>query len=485
MIHIIGKKKKRTEAGGPEQESRQPSKAPPETDAVRTKASIKLKITLLVTVLMAALFILLLIFMLVISRQVVYQTSMQTLSRTVQNNLSQVSLQDGRLQIGENFTYSHSGVSTLIYSQSETLLAGQVPVTFTAKEPFRNGLTRTVESQGAPFLVMALWLPSGWDDGVWIRGIMQMPAYEDTARNLVAVAMIALPVFLLLTALGCWMIIRRTFRPLEHITHTAATINEARDLSGRIGLPPGSDEFSRLAAEFDGMFERLESSFEAERQFTADASHELRTPVSIIKSACEYAEKYDETPEDHQETIAMIHRQADKMTSTISQLLSMTRLEQGIEPASMDIVDLGDFVRSACDEKFPDSGDGSCLTFDLAENVTVRADIALLTRLLDNLLENAFKYGKPDGHVRVFVRASGGEALLSVRDDGIGISPEHQEKIWQRFYQVDSSRGVDSGVGLGLAMVRQIASIHGGRMTLESMPGAGSTFTLHLPLLSS
>lgn len=179
----------------------------------------------------------------------------------------------------------------------------------------------------------------------------------------------------------------------------------------------------------------------------------------------------------------MIHRQADKMTSTISQLLSMTRLEQGIEPASMDIVDLGDFVRSACDEKFPDSGDG--MTFDLAENVTVRADIALLTRLLDNLLENAFKYGKPDGHVRVFVRASGGEALLSVRDDGIGISPEHQEKIWQRFYQVDSSRGVDSGVGLGLAMVRQIASIHGGRMTLESMPGAGSTFTLHLPLLSS
>ena len=434
---------------------------------------------------MAALFILLLIFMLVISRQVVYQTSMQTLSRTVQNNLSQVSLQDGRLQIGENFTYSHSGVSTLIYSQSETLLAGQVPVTFTAKEPFRNGLTRTVESQGEPFLVMDLWMPSGWDDGVWIRGIMQMPAYEDTARNLVAVAMIALPVFLLLTALGCWMIIRRTFRPLEHITHTAATINEARDLSGRIGLPPGSDEFSRLAAEFDGMFERLESSFEAERQFTADASHELRTPVSIIKSACEYAEKYDETPEDHQETIAMIHRQADKMTSTISQLLSMTRLEQGIEPASMDIVDLGDFVRSACDEKFPDSGDGSCLTFDLAENVTVRADIALLTRLLDNLLENAFKYGKPDGHVRVFVRASGGEALLSVRDDGIGISPEHQEKIWQRFYQVDSSRGVDSGVGLGLAMVRQIASIHGGRMTLESMPGAGSTFTLHLPLLSS
>ena len=485
MIKRIGKKTKISETEEPYDSSRHIFGKASEKKAVRRKSSIKLKITLLVTILMAVLFILLLTFMLIISRQVASQTAMQTLSRTVQNNLSQVSLQDSRLQIGDNFTYSHNGVSTLIYSQSETLLAGQIPVTFTAKEPFRNGLTRIVESQGEQFFVMDLWMPSGWDDGVWIRGLIQIPAYDETARNLVTVAMIALPVFILLTALGSWMIIRRTFRPLENITKTAATINEARDLSGRIGLPPGSDEFSRLASEFDAMFERLETSFEAERQFTADASHELRTPVSIIKSACEYAEKYDETPDDHQETIAMIHRQADKMASTISQLLSMTRLEQGIESASMNTVDLADFVRSACEEKFSGSGDDSRLTFDLGEKVMVRADVALLTRLLDNLLENAFKYGKPGGYVLVSVRAAAGEALLSVKDDGIGISPEHQEKIWQRFYQVDSSRGVDSGVGLGLAMVRQIAAIHGGSMTLESTPGTGSTFTLHLPLLSS
>lgn len=442
-------------------------------------ASIKLKITVLVTILMTALFLILLIFMLIISRQVVYQTAMQTLSRTVQNNLSQVSLEDGRLQIGEQFTYSHGGVSTLIYSRNETLLAGQVPVTFTVKEPFENGLTRTVESEGESYLVMDLWMPSGWDDGVWIRGLMQVPAYEETSRNLVIVAMIALPVFLILTALGSWMIIRRTFRPLEHITRTAAAINEARDLSGRIGLPPGSDEFSRLAAEFDGMFERLETSFEAERQFTADASHELRTPVSIIKSACEYAEKYDETPEDHQETVAMIHRQADRMASTISQLLSMTRLEQGIESASMEKIDLADLVRSVCEEP------SQCAVrpvLDLQEEVIVQGDIALLSRLLVNLLENACKYGKPGGMIQVQLKKSGGEALLSVRDDGIGIPPEHQEKIWQRFYQADPSRSADSGVGLGLAMVRQIASIHKGRMTLDSAVGSGSTFTLHLPL---
>ena len=167
------------------------------------------------------------------------------------------------------------------------------------------------------------------------------------------------------------------------------------------------------------------------------------------------------------------------MASTISQLLSMTRLEQGIESASMEKIDLADLVRSVCEEP------SQCAVrpvLDLQEEVIVQSDIALLSRLLVNLLENACKYGKPGGMIQVQLRKSGGEALLSVRDDGIGIPPEHQEKIWQRFYQADPSRSADSGVGLGLAMVRQIASIHKGRMTLDSAVGSGSTFTLHLPL---
>ena len=441
--------------------------------------SVKLKITLWITVLMAALFVLLLLFMLGISRQVVYQTAMQNLSDTVQNNVSEVTLTDGKLQLGEGFVYYHSGISVLVYSQNETLLAGQVPVTFVAQEPFESGRTRAVLSGNESYLVMDLWVPAGWDSGVWLRGVVEAPDYRSTVRNLLYVALFALPIFILLTAIGGWMIVKRTFRPLDTITKTASTINEARDLSGRIGLPPGKDEFSRLAAAFDGMFERLEASFEAERQFTADASHELRTPVSIIKGACEYAEKYDETEEERKETLDMIHRQADKMSSMIAQLLRMTRLEQGTEVARMEKTDLAQLARSVCTEQ---GYDAEHVHLEADKPVIVRADAALLSRLLQNLVGNAIKYGKPGGHVWISVRCAAGEALLSVRDDGIGIAPEQQEKIWQRFYQVDASRGDESGAGLGLSMVQQIAQIHGGRMTLESILGVGSDFTLHLPL---
>lgn len=427
---------------------------------------------------MALLAGLLLAFMLSISSAVSTQSAMDQLARTVRGNLSHIATEDGRLSLGEDFQFYHSGVSTLIYSSGEALLAGQLPVSFTAQEPFQNGTTRTVACAQGRYLVLDLWLPFGWDDGVWVRGLLEVPDREQITREMLTVGLAALPVFLLLAALGCWWIVRRSFRPLDSISATAAAINEARDLSGRIALPPGRDEFSRLAATFDQMFERLERSFEAEKQFTADASHELRTPVSIIQGACEYGLKYDETPEERRETLTMIHRQAVRMSSLISQLLRMTRLEQGTELARLERVDLGELVRSLCREQ---NYDPQRLCLELEEGVTAQADPALLSRLIQNLVENAFKYGRAGGHVWVSVAQGEEEILLSVRDDGVGIPAQEQDKVWQRFYRVDQSRGEDSGTGLGLAMVRQIALAHGGHMTLESVPGVGSNFTLHLP----
>ena len=250
-------------------------------------------------------------------------------------------------------------------------------------------------------------------------------------------------------------------------------------MSGRITVSSKNAEFSRLANDFNQMFERLERSFEAEKQFTSDASHELRTPVSIIKGACEYAEKYDETPEDHAETISMIQRQTDKMATLINQLLYMTRMEQGTENIAMEQMNLGEFANSFCNEQ---PWDHSRLTITAAHDISVFANKELLGRLIRNLVENAFKYSSANGQVRLNISSTSTEVLLSVQDNGIGIPPEEQQKIWQRFYQVDSSRGSDEGSGLGLSMVEQIAKLHSGYMTLESIPGKGSTFTFHLPI---
>lgn len=442
------------------------------------KISVKLRITLWLTLMMLLLSGILLFFMLSVSSAVVDRTAREQLSQTMQRNLTQVDFKDNALDLGQDFHFYQSGVSTLIYNKNQALLAGQVPVSFKVDEPFQNGMIRMVNTEDTRFLVLDFWLPQTWETGLWVRGVMEAPDSSQTVRNFLRVALLAMPTFIALAALGGYLILRGAFRPLDRIIATAKAINEAKDLSQRIGLPPDRDEFSRLAGTFDELFRRLERSFEAEKQFTADASHELRTPVSVIKSACEYSRKYAETEEERQESLDTIQRQADKMTHLISQLLSMTRLEQGTEQARFETVNLGSLTRDLCRER---NYDAQRLILEIQEDVTAKGDPALLSRLIENLIDNAFKYGRPDGRVWVSVSRRDGELLLNVRDNGVGIPPEEQEKIWNRFYQVDASRSGACGAGLGLSMVRQIAQLHSGTMTLESVPDVGSSFTLHLP----
>ncbi len=441
---------------------------------------VKLKITLWLTLLLLVLAGVLLGFMLSVSQTVVSRSARAQLSSTVTANAALVSLmEDGRVQTQPGFSYNSHGVSTLIYSKNQALLAGQLPQSFESQVPFEAGSLRQVE--GTEYLLLDLWVPSGWEEGLWVRGLLELPEAGQTTKNLLIVALIALPSFFFLAVLGCWLTLRRAFRPLDQIQETAAAIGEAKDLSRRIGLGPGKDEFTRLAESFDQLFSRLERSFEAETQFAADASHELRTPVSIIRGACEYGLKYDESPEERRETLEMIHRQTEKMSALISALLTMTRLEQGTEQPKLSRVNLGQLAAAAARELPKDLRPAF---EELDPEVFVLADPALLTRAIRNLLENARAYGKPEGHVWLSVGVRAGSAFVRVRDDGIGIAPEQQERIFQRFYQVAPERSQASGsTGLGLAMVQQILRLHGGEVLLESQLGVGSTFTLCLKAL--
>ncbi len=440
--------------------------------------SVKIRITAWLTLLTALLAALLLSFLLSISNAVVSQSAASQLSYALRENLTHVNLEDGKLELEEEFRFYQSGISTLIYSKNKALLAGQIPVSYSAEEPFENGLIRTVSMDEEEYLVLDFWLPIGWEDGVWIRGLLEASRTKGAAHSLLASAVIALPAFVILAAFGSYWIIRTSFRPLVYITNAAESINEAKDLSRRISLAPGRDEFSRLAATFDALLERLEQLFEAEKQFTADASHELRTPVSIIKGACEYAEKYDETEQEHRETISMIYRQATKMSDIISQLLSLTRLDQETEELNLESLNFGELLKTLCKEQ---SCDLSRLTLNAEEHITIPANPVLLSQLVQNLIENAWKHGRTDGHIWVSLVREHGEIVLKVQDDGDGIPQKEQDKIWQRFYQTDPARSKGTGAGLGLPMVQQIARLHGGYMTLESTPGKGSIFSFHLP----
>ena len=441
--------------------------------------SIKLKITIWYFILMTVMGMMLIGFLWFVSNAVTTQTAMNNVSQVVRGNLEQLDVADGKLQLGEEFQFYQNGVYSLIYSQKESLLAGQVPAAFTVSESFENGLVRMVSSGENQFYVFDLWCPFSWDNGVWVRGIMEVS--EDTLmiRNLMMCSAAAMPVFILLATIGGYLIAKRAFRPLEQIIQTADAINEASDLSARIKVPGGNNEFARLATTFDKMFARLEQSFEAEQQFTADASHELRTPTSVIKSACEYAKKYEETPEEREETIDMIYRQALKMSDLISELLSITRLDQGTESVKFAPENFAALIHKTCEEN---GYDLRRFHFALDDTIVLQLDAALMGRLIQNLVENAIKYGEPDGQIWLKLEQSGDEILFHVQDDGIGIAKEEQEKIWKRFYQVDASRTGKNGAGLGLSMVEKIAELHHGYMELVSTLGKGSIFTLHLPV---
>ena len=161
--------------------------------------------------------------------------------------------------------------------------------------------------------------------------------------------------------------------------------------------------------------------------------------------------------------------------------MGLTRLQQGTTRYPLQKADLSGFAAACCEEFMPADDRGITLTTDIQPEVQATFNPSLMQRALYNLLQNAYKYGRPGGHITVTVRPEGRGAAISVADDGIGIDKADQDKIWQRFWQADPSRGEDGGSGLGLSMVQEITLFHGGQATVDSTPGQGSTFTLTLP----
>ncbi len=443
--------------------------------------SVKQKLTLWITLLMLLLVSLVLVFMIAVSSSVVTEYTFEQLSTIVRANLTGISQENGALSFSEDFSFTRNGVYTLVYSKSGALQAGQPPLSFPEGTGFENGMIRTVSSGEDDFYVLDYWLHFGWEDGVWVRGVISAPDTADVLDELADIALLLLPVMVIVSGLGAYLLARSTFRPIDRMIRTVSEINEGRDLSRRIGLPPGRDEISRLGQAFDNMFARLETSFESEKQFTSDASHELRTPVAVILAQCEDARRNARTAEQYEEAIEVIGRQAGRMSDLIAQLLQMTRLEQGTQSISMEQADISSLVEVICEEQ-PALPRGITLQADIQPEIEAWFDVTLMSRLLQNLINNAARYGRENGHIWVVLRCVEEEVILSVRDDGIGIPADRLDKIWKRFYQVESARGAESGAGLGLTMVRQIAELHSGTVTVDSREGEGSCFTLRFPV---
>lgn len=343
---------------------------------------------------------------------------------------------------------SHAGVSI----SEATIIGAEIPL-YQDRQVFKIEFTSKASSYGRIYIRAVC--PS--DDAVTV--------FDTVASS----ALYLLPFFVIAAAVGAYLISKRAVSPIEKISESAHEISTGNDLSKRLETGKAPREISNLGETFNGMFERLQASFENEKRFTSDASHELRTPLAVIKAECEYALSEHADDEERLQALESIEEQTDKMSALVSALLAVTRAEHGQNRFSLEKANLSNLV-DEISNKFKPTKNIELVT-EIEDNVEIPLNSMLITQLIENLLSNADKYGKENGNINVKLYSEGDKAVLSVRDNGIGISSENLPKIWNRFYRADASRSQIQGFGLGLALVKKIAEIHSAECVAKSEIG--------------
>jgi signal transduction histidine kinase len=315
------------------------------------------------------------------------------------------------------------------------------------------------------------------------------------------------PLLLLAAAGGGYWLSRRALSPVDALVRTARQIS-GTNLNSRLQKLDTGDELQRLSDTLNEMLDRIESAFLRITQFTADASHELRTPVSLIRTEAELALRRSRPEAEYKESLRHILLEAERTTALIEQLLSLARADSGREALHLQPVDLRQTLRrvvdgwqqvatirnlqfsASLDGAYDNDSDNEATDHDAADDealsLFVLGDEMLLRRLSDILLDNAFKYTPSPGSVHLTLESKGASAAITVQDSGVGIGEQDHSKIFERFYRVDQARSrAEGGSGLGLAIAQWIVTQHRGTITVESRSGHGSTFRVELPIIEA
>ena len=442
--------------------------------------SIKKKIVLWYTLWIVLLVSLVIIFFFSGSSYLMERRSRSLLTEKVHDAADEIESDDGVIEIDDDVKAFDEGVYIAVYDESGTLIFGRSPSSVSL-HPFTEGRIDTVDSDYSSWYVydVVSWLSE--DTAVHIRGAMRVQDMSIFYSSLETYAFLLALFLAILSSFGGYIIVSRSFRPADDVIRTAGEIAESKDLSKRIGLGDGNGEIHQMAAAFDKMLLRLEEAFEKERQFSNDASHELRTPISVILAECGYARTHIDDCEKMRESIDAIENQATRMSRLVSMLLSIARSDKGtLQPklSDVDISELAQIVLETMEEKADEKG--VKLVSEITEGIHAEADQDMMMAVIINLLANAINYNREGGMAVLDVHESGNDVMINVRDNGIGISENDIRRIWDRFFQADSSRNT-GGAGLGLPIVQILVNAHGGSVSVESQEGEGSIFSVRIP----
>lgn len=325
---------------------------------------------------------------------------------------------------------------------------------------------------------------------------------QETKEAFLLRSVIATTIIILLSSVCTYFLTKKTLTPLQKLTSEVSQI-QAQNLSTQLAVPNSKDEIAQLTSSFNEMLARLDNAFSTQKQFSANAAHELRTPLAVLQTNLEVFEKKQE-PEmvEYQQLFTMIKEQTARLSQLVGTLLDMTNLKSVPRTDHVSLEELVDEV--FCDLDPVAEKAGISIHFDDSSSQDLHTDVhtpdasalnnnirnitgsyVLLYRAVYNLVENAIKYNRPNGSVTVSVKEKNGQAMILVKDTGIGISPENQKKIFDPFFRVDKSRSrAMGGAGLGLALVDSITREHGGSVKVLESNEKGSIIALMLPVSS-
>jgi two-component system, OmpR family, sensor kinase len=279
---------------------------------------------------------------------------------------------------------------------------------------------------------------------------------------------------------GGWRLVSRAIKPINEISVTAVKIS-AGDLSQRINVAEAESELDQLAAVLNSTFSRLETAFAQQKQFAADAAHELRTPVSVMLTQAQTALNRERTAPEYRETVEACQRAAQRMRKLIESLLALARFDAGQEVLERLRFDFSKTIAECIELVKPLAAERGVKIISDLPPMEITGDAGRLAQVITNLLTNAIQYNRPEGEVRMTLKSQNGLAMLTVADTGQGIAPADLPQVFGRFFRADQSRTGAGNAGLGLAISKAIVEAHGGTIEVASEQNIGTTFTVRLP----
>jgi signal transduction histidine kinase len=454
---------------------------------IMKKRSVKVRITVWYTFFIVCLTVIFIASVLLISKKKDDEYIKDNLKVLVKTIASEIDDNNDISTIEENLNDKIDNNYVAIYNESGILISGTKPYGYESDVKFDNKDSRTEIIDGRMYYIYDK-KENTQKGTVWVRGFAHALSVSDMVNNIVKVVCVVFPFMIAFMIAGGYLISAKALKPLEAMNEAADEINEGNDLTKRVAVGEYHDEISRLGITLNSMWQRLEKSFDNEKRFISDASHELRTPTSVIMAQCELCLESQQDNETYRNALELIQRQGNKLKKLISELLEISRLDSIKQQKILEKTNVSELVEIICEEQKLIHGDSNIeLDTDIETDISTNINIMLFTRACTNLISNAYQYGKVDGKIVVSLRKSIGKdgrynVVFMAEDDGIGLSEKDREKVWERFYQVDEARTNDGSMGLGLSMVKRIAEYHDGKAEVESIIGKGSIFIITLPI---